>query len=345
MNLFNFLRYNNAVPVALSIVVLGAGGAFAATSPDTIYSETQRVVSIDNTYLVSKDLSSYSPRTQIVSVTEDAENYYVAYIFYTINLEEAVWRDTAKEKVLKVSKVALGVYRDLGVYVTQQLKENIDAELRRLVETQNIERKNVTQKILATEYGGLIGKVLDTTMETIPGYTPVVVAPVVPEQHTQVASAASSVQGSEVPQPTSSSQSSSDAGAPTIQVLGNNPARIPMGTDYADLGAVITGPSPADTSLGVHLFVEGKEVQTVSIDTSSAKVWTIQYEATNANGNVGRASRIVEIYDPAAEAAAAAAQDAESLSTTTVSSETTAPETSITTVSTSTASVATSTSE
>ena len=52
MSVLNFIQYHNAVPIALGIVVLGAGGAYAATNPESIYSATQTVISIDNTYLV-----------------------------------------------------------------------------------------------------------------------------------------------------------------------------------------------------------------------------------------------------------------------------------------------------
>ena len=62
----HFLSYNNAVPIAVSVVILGAGGAFAATDPQAIYSAQQRVVAVDNTYIANKDLSSFTPRVEIV---------------------------------------------------------------------------------------------------------------------------------------------------------------------------------------------------------------------------------------------------------------------------------------
>lgn len=59
--LVHFFTYNNAVPIALGIIVLGATGTYAATHPEAIYSESQKIVSIDNTYIANKDLSSYTP--------------------------------------------------------------------------------------------------------------------------------------------------------------------------------------------------------------------------------------------------------------------------------------------
>lgn len=304
MSVLHFLSYHNAVPIAVSIVLLGAGATFAATNPEAIYSQSQEVLSIDNTYLVGKDLSSYSPRTQIVTVTEDSENYYVEYVLYTIDLEDYVWKDIAKSQMMKVSKAALGPYRDLGVYVTGQLKENIDEEVRRLTETQAIEKKNVSYKVVATAYGGLVGKMLDTTTEALPGYTPVVIPPPPPPEPQVAAAAEPGNLGTSEPASTPQQEAAptqepqQEEGAPTIDILGNNPARIPMGSTYADLGAVITGPTPVDMNLGLHVFVDDVEVQTPSIDTSAVKTWTIRYEATNAAGKKGYAIRTVEVYDP-----------------------------------------------
>lgn len=294
MSFGQFVQYHNAVPVALSIVLVGAGGAFAATNPEAIYSAQETVVAIDNTYLVGKDLSSYSPRTEITGVTEDGENYHVAYIFYTIDLQDYVWKDVAKNRVMTVSKELLGPYRDLGVYVTQQLRENIGSEQRRLAETQAIERTQVSQKIVATEYGGLVGRMLDTTTETLPGYVPVVTPPPPPPEESQVASASvPATPAPEAPAP----------GAPVIQILGNNPAAVAVGATYSDLGAVITGPTDVDRGLGIKIFVNGTEVAQPAIDTSVAGNWFIRYEATNAAGKRGTAERVVIVTDPNAAAA------------------------------------------
>jgi len=304
MSVLHFLSYHNAVPVAVSVVLLGAGATFAATNPEAIYSEARQVLSVDNTYLVNKDLATYSPRTQIVAGTEDSDTYYVEYSLYTIDLVDFVWRDVSKTLVLKVSKAALGPYRDLGVYVTGQLKENIEQEIRRLTETRDIEKRNISQKMVATEYGGLIGKMLDTTTETLPGYTPVVVRP--PESQVAVVAVVNGgepTSGTPAQESPASAVPQSDPGAPTIQVLGNSPARIPLGSSYADLGAVITGPTPADQALGIHVFVNGAEVQTPSIDTTAVGEVIIRYEVTNSAGKKGVAERVVIVTDPNASVA------------------------------------------
>ena len=182
----SFVAYNNAFPIALSVLLLGAGGAFAATpgARDAIYSSQSTVVSVDNSYIANKDLANYTPKTEITGVTEDADYYYVAYKLYTISLKDAAWQDITRDDVVKVSKSDIAG-TDLGVYVTGQLKQIVDRELSFLQEVQAKEQKNVTAATVSTTYGGLVGKFLDTNTETLPGYTPVVVpqieaAPAVP---------------------------------------------------------------------------------------------------------------------------------------------------------------------
>lgn len=288
--LLHFLQYHNAVPIALAMLFLGAGGVFAATDPQAIYNQTQTVVSIDNTYLVNKDLTNWTPTTVITAVTEDEDNYYVAYRLQTIDIQDSVWRDVSKDLSMTVSKTFLGADKDLGLYVTEQLKENIDHELARLTSTQEIERKQVSQKTVATEYGGLIGKMLDSSTETLPGYVPVV-QPVSPE----VAAAATPQDPSA---PTAGGIPSSQAvSSGALQVLGAVPALIPAKSQYVDLGAVITDYRLAN--YGIHYRVNGAEVQSVQIDTSTTSEWAIGYEVFDGTSVVASASRKVIVYDPA----------------------------------------------
>lgn len=293
--MLKFLQYNNAVPIAISIVLLGAGGAFAATDPAAVYSQSQQVLSIDNTYLVNKDLSTYTPTAQITGVTEDDQNYYIAYSFSTIDLVNSVWQDTVKPETMTVSKADLGPYRDLGVYVTQQLKQNVDNELARLKTTQGIEKQNVTQKVIATTYGGLVGKFLNNTTEALPGYTPVVQGPPDTSQTAAASSAGS---------PTSSTNTGGTTSVPPsgnpslqIQILGNNPAQLPLHASYIDLGAVVS--DAANDNIGIHTFLDGTEVQQVHIDTSATSTHTVTYKATDPQGNSTSVDRTVYIYDPA----------------------------------------------
>lgn len=335
-------------------MLLGAGGLYAATNPEAILSAEQTVISVDNTYVANKDFSSYTPSVRITDVTEDDEYYYVNYDFTTIDLQDYAWQDIVKSgQVMRVSKADLGPYRDLGLYVTRQLKQLVDRELARLKETQNIEKENIRHKVVATAYGGLVGAFLDDKTEEIPGYKPVVEPPappapqpiaqvpqeptpppqeepaqqsttteeqVPPEEETPPESeeeetpstpptpSASSTPPQATSTPSggggSSGQGTStpptgDTTPPTLQVLGENPARVSMGDVYTDLGAAATDNSNED--LDVIVFVNGTEVSSVSIDTSTTGEWVVRYEATDGAGNTGSAERTVEVYDPALE--------------------------------------------
>lgn len=300
----NFLKYNNAVPVTVAIVMLGGGAAFAASDPSIVYSSTEAIVSIDNTYLVGKDLTAYSPVIQITGVTEDNDYYYTAYTLFSIDLTDSVWKDVEREEVMQVSKSDLGAYRDLGVYVTEKMKDIVSRESQRLRETQKAARAHVSQKVVATEYGGLIGKFLDTKTEQLPGYSPVVQ----PEPGTQVPESippslgGGATEGAQ-PEMVASARNSS---APVLKILGNNPTEIQLKASYSDLGAVIVW--PADSNLGVKVQLNGVEVQNISLDTTIVGESIITYTVTDQAGNTTTATRTVRVFDP--YAAQTQAQDA-----------------------------------
>ena len=295
--LLHFIKYNNAFAIGFAIVFLGTSGAFAASpevrtaAADAIYSQESQVISIDNSYIINKDLSSFMPRVEITNVTEDEEYYYVDYLFYTIDLADGVWQDVAKEQQMKVGKESLEG-RDLGIYVTKQLKEVVDGELRRLTETQEIEKSiGESVKQIATAYGGLVGKFVDPTVESLPGYQPVIPEPVVVATPTIAKPVVNTTPSA--PQPTVSSTTSgdeSDTVPPEIQILGNNPAEVALGSSYVDLGAVVT--DNLNNNLGIK--AEGEN----QVDTDTVGDYTITYTATDQAGNTTIATRIVRVYDP-----------------------------------------------
>jgi hypothetical protein len=288
MTFLKFLSYNNAVPIAISIMLMGGASAFAATNPDAIYSAEEQVVSIDNSYIANKDLASYSPRVEITGVTEDEEYYYVAYNFYTIDLQDGVWRDVTKAELMNVSKADLGQYRDLGLYVTEQLKQKTERELAYLTEVQGIEKKNVSHKVVSTKYGGLVGKLLDTKTEELPGYTPVITPPPAPVLTTTQSSSSQAQQGQ-----------SGSPGNPslTIQVLGNNPAQIAQRTSYADLGVVAS--DDHGSNLRIETYLDGEKVSQIQIDTTATSTYAVKYIALDPAGNSVSAERTIIVYDPA----------------------------------------------
>lgn len=308
--LASFIKYNNTVPIILGALFLSFGGALAASPDvrDAVYASEQIVQSVDNTYIAGKDLAGYTPAVRITSVTEDDENYYVGYILSTIDVADYVWQDVAKDRTIAVAKGAIAG-RDLGLYVTEQLKQVIDREIAYLKEVQEIERQQVSQKVVATEYSGLVGMLLDDKTEVVPEYTPVVqespqltVNSEQQDQNTGESNLGGQVAGDSTSTQTPSSGTASvgagsDLTPPSIQILGNNPARIPVGNTYNDLGAVVT--DNVNDNLGYRKTVDGRSVFEVQVDTSTEGTHVVRYTTNDQAGNEAYAERIVEVYfDP-----------------------------------------------
>ena len=173
----HFITYNNLVPITISVVLLGGSATFAYNNPETIYERSERVITIDNSYIAGIDFDSFSPSVVIRAVEEDDDTYYVSYRFTTIALVDSVWQNVVSDEELVIPKANLGAYRDLGLFVTKELRELVLAEEKRLRETQVFEQRNVTRKQLAIEYSGLLGGRLSPETQTIAGYDPLVTPP------------------------------------------------------------------------------------------------------------------------------------------------------------------------
>lgn len=315
--IIQFIKYNNAFSIGFALVFLSFGGALAAgpegrqAVADAVYNEKETIRSIDNSYIVNVDLNSYVPKVQITSVTEDEEFYYVAYTLYSIDIVNSVWQQAEKINTLKVAKNDLGK-RDLGSYVTGELKEIIDRQVSLLKETQNFEKRNgATDKVVVTEYSGLVGKFLDAKEDKIQGYVPVKSS--VSEPETAVSSSPSSTIETTSPQPntgqtgsvkTSSSSISvvggDDTIPPTLTILGNNPARLNVNDSYVDLGVYVT--DNKSINIGYSVALDGKAVGQISIDTIKPGEHEITYTATDQAGNITTATRMVIITDPYSKA-------------------------------------------
>jgi len=172
----NFVKYNNAFTIILMMFFLGSGVSLAA-SPDlrgSVYSSTKSVVSVDNGALLSSNPDNYSFNLVINSVTEDGENYYVSYQYKTLSIVDYVWRDAFVSKSLVIDKKTLEG-RDLGLYVSKELGDNLKYEVSYLKRVKEIEiKKGSSQKIVATQYAGLVGKLFDPKEEVIEGYNPII---------------------------------------------------------------------------------------------------------------------------------------------------------------------------
>lgn len=92
------------------------------------------------------------------------------------------------------------------------------------------------------------------------------------------------------------STSAPDTTPPVITVNGENPARINVGTSYADLGASVT--DNVDHNLGLKYFLNGTLVSNIVIDTSAVATDTIDYVATDNAGNTATSTRTVIIEAP-----------------------------------------------
>lgn len=273
--------------------MLGAGATFAATDPQAIYATQQKTIAVDNTYIIGADLSNWNFKLQVTDVTEDDDSYYVTYAYNTIQLQDYVWKQVTQQKNLKVSKLELEG-GDLGIFIAKQLHEVVNQEGDYLAAVQKQEiASGASQKIVSTEYSGLIGRILDPTTEVFPGYVPVIT----PEpDESQVAGAAASQGGSTGG---NASNSSSSSGNPSlfIQVLGNNPSQIAMGTSYVDLGAFAA--DAHNDNLSMSLFLDSRAVDQIMIDTSTTSKHTVRYEARDPSGNMVSAERTIYVYDRA----------------------------------------------
>lgn len=291
MSLWRFLKYNNAVPITVSLLLLSFGTTLAASPEirgevsDSLIQKESEVVSVDNTYIAGKDLESYTPRVEIVKVTEDDTSYYVDYTIRTIGLRDDVWQDVVQGETLTVSKESLeGV--GLGTYATRELKQRVDREKALLIEVQALERKVVSQRVVSTTYSGLIGTFIDDTTEVEPPYVP-----------TEETSGVTQTPSPNAPVPEISI--SGGAGAPRLQILGNNPAKLALGEVYNDLGVLVTDDSGAD--LGYKTLLDGKEVRQIYLPPTQHATYVITYEASDASGNVGRATRTVIVGNGGSE--------------------------------------------
>jgi hypothetical protein len=123
---------------------------------------------------------------------------------------------------------------------------------------------------------------------------------VTPQQFQAMVAAANQSSSSQTPAPSSSdsaTSSSADSSAtpPVLQVNGDDPAIIQVGTTYTDLGATITGPQ-ADLNLGITTYVNGAPMNPVQLDTSTTGTDTIAYVATDQSSLTSTTTRTVIIH-------------------------------------------------
>jgi len=302
----HFVQYHNAVTLIVAVLFGAASTTFAAsdTARKAVFSAEQEVVAVDNTFLIEQDLETFPFDVKIISVQQDDTFYYVDYSYTIIELIDYTWKDIEKNGSMKIShRQVLG--QDLGLFVAGQLGQVIDYARSELKEVQAREQKRGgSPKVVATKYSGLVGRFLDTKTKAFPGYDTVVKYVPPPKEIQKTASVSGGVShtqssdskkkiATEVNTITNGAYTSGP-GAPTITLLGKNPARIPLGASYSDWGARVTDDKDEEELVTGWLKIVGDK----NLDTNTIGTHEIQFSVTDSDGNNATAVRLVEVYDP-----------------------------------------------
>lgn len=166
-SILNFLKYNNAVSFILFAILFVTGAVFAS-SPQLRQSvlapkENVPVVTApaktDASKLLAENFKNYDLALRIDAIKEDAENYYVAYSYRTLEIRNGVWQEIRKISKMEIPKKLLGK-RDLKTYLSEQIGQVIDREIAYLSESQAIiKTKSAPQK--SSKYASLAGQEID----------------------------------------------------------------------------------------------------------------------------------------------------------------------------------------
>ncbi len=163
----DFIKYNNAFPIVLSVVILGTGAAFAA-SPELRQSvfapsagDSGPVIpkKTDAAKLLSTDIGDFDLALRIDSVTEDTTSYHAAYSYTTLEISGGAWKEVRKNGKMDIPKALLGK-RDLKSYLIEQIGQVIDREIAYLSEAQEMIRTKAAPE-KSKEYASLSGTEVD----------------------------------------------------------------------------------------------------------------------------------------------------------------------------------------
>ena len=311
--LWNFVQYNNAVPITLFIIFGVTGAAFAASpqvrdaTAAAVLSQQQQVLAGDNTYLLGLDVPAFDFELQVTNVTEDDTAYYVDYQYNMVDPLDYVWRLYVASTSITVAKTEVQG-KDLGLFISKQLGEVVAAKRAYLLAAQVSERKaGESQKIVSTTYSGLIGRFLDPEQETFEGYTPVI-NPVLPEEPNKGPSGCTAdcdgtpknggpaVVGEVLGASTvknSADGSRASTALISLQIMGRNPSLVPVGAMYVDLGAVLVDEKNSGVSYDTYL--DGKQTYSPEIDTSKEATYAVEYRATDKNGTQISVTRTIKV--------------------------------------------------
>jgi hypothetical protein len=235
--------------------------------------------------IASLSITQWNYKTESASTTHIgpvAQDFYAA--FHTGNSDTSI-------STIDPSGVALLGIKALYSTVSDMSKYFVNGVLRIgeiVADTVTAKKIKVTQGFEITDQAN--GRIYCVTIENgdwnkVQGICP----------DTQAASVSSSSSGSSSG---SSGSPSADTTSPIITILGQNPSQISVGTAYSDMGATVTDTDASgnvNTNLGLHYSVDGASVTSVSLDTSTTTTHTIVYSALDGSGNMGYATRTVEV--------------------------------------------------
>ena len=160
----DFIKYNNAFPITLAVVILGTGAAFAM-GPDLRQSALNRKgktplpsamsVTTDTKKLMAENIDNFDLRLRIDTITEDVESYHVIYSYRTFEVLDNTWREVQKKGKMDIPRALLGK-RDLKSYLAEQIGQVIDREIAYLGEVKaTIGTKSSSEK--SVKYTALSG--------------------------------------------------------------------------------------------------------------------------------------------------------------------------------------------
>lgn len=165
-SLIHFIKYNNAFPVILAVVLLGTGAAFAASPKlrEAVLSEnnsapqpfvTPKVA--DPTRLLQENIDTYSISVRIDNIIETKETFTVEYSYNTYDIVNGAWQETRKNRRMDVSKTLLGKQK-ITEYLFEQIGQIVHQELAYLNEVKKKATGNDGDKQRISKYAGLVGK-------------------------------------------------------------------------------------------------------------------------------------------------------------------------------------------
>lgn len=178
-SILEFIKYNNAVPLILAVLMLGTGVAFAANPAvrEALFPTDSGPIgpppAAEARVLLATDPKDFDMAFHIDSVIEAGESYRIGYSYRTFEVANNVWQVVSKTKELDIPKTLLGK-RDLGLYAAEQIGQVMDREIAYLSEVRTQALKPELKTSVSREYAGLVGRSLDTEERRFDGYKPVV---------------------------------------------------------------------------------------------------------------------------------------------------------------------------